>query len=129
MIAHGNVEFEWYGNILIYKLQGAFNEEGLISLIQSRQKYLDAKNVEQWLRVIYLHDDALMATELFKKAVEMEIKSKEEGCIDTIYVVPNEGLRRLRIHYESSFGHQSKYCDSIEDAIAVLSKRAEFILN
>lgn len=127
MVAHGNVEFQWSGNILIYKLQGAFNEQGLMLLVKERQQQLESKNYSQWFRIIYLHDDALMSADLFKKSVALELKSKNEGCLDTIYVVPNESLRRYRQHYETSLGGKSIYCDSIEEAIAVFSTHAQFI--
>ena len=53
MVAHGNVEFQWSGNILIYKLQGAFNEQGLMLLVKARQQQLESKRYFQWFRIIY----------------------------------------------------------------------------
>lgn len=127
MIAHGNVEFEWIGNILIYKLQGAFNEEGILRLVEERKKISAQKEYQQWFRIIYMSDDALSSPEVIKMGAAMEHKSKRDGCVDSIYVIPNEYLRRIRQHQEKTFGGESHYCDTIEQAIAVFSKRAEFI--
>lgn len=127
MIAHGNVEFEWVGNILIYKLQGAFNEEGILRLVTERKKVSAQKDYQQWFRIIYMSDDALSSPEVIKMGAVMEQKSKSDGCVDSIYVIPNECLRRIRQHQEKAFGGESNYCDTIEQAIAVFSKRSEFI--
>lgn len=127
MIAHGNVEFEWVGNILIYKLQGAFNEQGLMLLIKERQERLESKGFSNWLRVVYLYDDASMSQDLFKKSIELEKQSTSDGCDETLYVVPNDSLRRYRQHHEKIIGSSSTYCDSIEAAVAQLKKHTKFI--
>jgi len=129
MRAHGDVEFEWVGNILVYRLRGSFNEEGLIRLVQKRKSFFELSPQKQWFRLLHLADDVFSSESVLLMGAAMQQQSKDDGCIDSITVVTGEYLKRIRLHHESSNNLSSTYADSIEEAIATFKKHPAFVVS
>lgn len=125
--AHGDCEFEWVGNILIYKLSGSFNEEGVIRLYNERTILLNKKPFKQWFRIIVLSDDTIGSIEVCKVGFTLEKKSMDEGCLGSIFVISSRYIKNIRMHQEKSIESQSNHTDSLESALATFQQHKDFI--
>lgn len=127
MVAHGDVEFEWVGNILIYKLSGNFNEEGLMLLVKKRKLFFEKLPKTQWFRIIYLADNVFSSENVLLVGEGMQQQSINDGCIDSITVAANEYLKRIRIHHESSNDIKSTYADTLDGALSIFKQHPDFV--
>jgi len=129
MVAHGDVEFEWVGNILIYRLRGNFNEEGVIRLVERRKLFFEQSPKIQWFRILHLAADAFSSENVLLMGEAMQQQSNVDGCIGSITVAADEYLKRIRIHHESANSITAKYADSIEEALAILREHPAFVIS
>ncbi len=127
--AHGNCEFEWVGNILIYKLSGSFNEEGVIKLYNERITLLNKMPFEKWFRIVTLSDDTIGSIEASKMGSVLEQKSMEEGCLGSIFVISSRYIKNIRQHQEKSLDNKSTHTDTLESALATFKQHESFIPN
>lgn len=127
MIEHGQVTFELIGNIVIYKISGNFNEDGLIKLSNQRKKLVEKLSFKRWFRIIHFSSDACSSESVLLLGAAMRSQSKDEGCVDDIIVSDNKMMERMRKKLEESNNIESINVDTLDEAIAIFKQHPEYI--
>ena len=92
---HGDVSFEWKGDLIEINSVGPFNVEGLSYSISVVKNSILGKNLKSWRRLEIWDDETLGSPECFVLAREKAKWFIENGCYASAIVISNSVQRSL----------------------------------
>ena len=89
MNQHGEFELSWIEDLLIIKMAGPFNDEGVLDCSEEVKALIQRKNLPSWRRLEILDDNTLASLSALEHTRELYAWYNEHGCRATAIVVSN----------------------------------------
>lgn len=121
MDMHGDVSFEWKGDLIEINSVGPFNVEGLSYSISVVKNSILSKNLKNWRRLEIWDDETLGSPECFVLAKEKAKWFIANGCYASAIVISNSVQRSL---LESAATSNVRLFESVAAAKKWLDKQS-----
>lgn len=120
MDKHGEVSFDWKGDVLVIEVSGYFNEQGIKHYAPLLQESILEKDLNSWKRIEVWDDEALGCPETLALAKEIYNWYEENGCIAIAVVISNVVQKHV---IESVFKSSAEIFFEKSEAIDWLEKQ------
>lgn len=121
MIAHGNINCSWHGNILQLDVFGPFNVIGINNAFEELKKQVSANFHEKWYRIDVIDDETLGCPEVMKTIGQTYMWSLENNCQMIAIVCANRVQLSLLNAFIEKSGLNVRAFTNQKDALATIN--------
>ncbi|WDE11304.1 hypothetical protein [Thalassomonas haliotis] len=89
MEKHGVATFSWQENLLVIKVYGPFNEEGIESAFEQARQCVINRQAQRWNRLEILDNETLGSPAVVNRVKDLYAWFEENGCEHAAVVVSN----------------------------------------
>lgn len=91
---HGNAQISWQDKILLVKLHGCFNGEGVVEYSKTLETAIAHKPADKWCRIDVIESESTLCTpDAYRQFLEEIRLCKQQGCQRMALIGGNSPIR------------------------------------